>query len=491
MFGIQMGQMARGTVVKVRRYDGAKALEMLFDVEVDGSGLSTGGDPSTLENVVLLVPSFQALTHREPAPGGMLGIPEVGTRVLCIHDGVRWCIFGCYTGPTASAKVNSMDKANSGQSAVTYNAGVGAAARPDQQSVSFDLPSWDFGAAEGDLMMSRGVARVKVMDIGVLIGADVHASTIYKKDGEAIRTSATETVRHMGYSRVQTYSLGRTPTWLPDPLRAVGDAVTAFSYRAEVIEASPLYRSRKAFVIHQRGCVADSVLNDGRASVAVQPSSLDVASPTFVAIRDAVVQPNTISKPDPSVPELDTSAATMYDYQVDNDGSFRLRAGNLGNKPLAQTRKKHTLDFEMAYDAVTGGFSIKVGKAGVSTAAVTIDGIKGVVEATALLRARLAAGKPGVPSQSYIEVTPAYIILNAPLVKIPNRVEYLDVMQLVVEQNASVGQDLQVGQTASAGTVVGGVVVSEGIELAKHKHNVGMGYGAEPPGTLNETTKGF
>lgn len=341
------------------------------DLQVDSGGV--------INDAILLQPMVGDLLSADAAPTGLVVVPEPGSMVMLVHDGIRWVIIGCYSGPAKTA-VESADDPQ-GQRC-SYNPGFELPAARVSGLAGLDTtPDWAFGISPGDVIMGKGLSRIKVCAQGALIGANLNALSLYKDDGEVLHRMAAEQTRMVGYQRRHYYWLGQPetaglmsvlplPTDIPKP--------TAYVYQAEVLETNPYATIEQPVYISQRGHIGDVDKSLGRASIHTVNTTAAVAAEAitklFSVIREAVIQPLAPSPPTVTA-ELNSIGAEKYDFQVDADGSFRLRSGNRLNLPGTQTKAPTAqMGFSFEFDAITGTMMLRVGEAGAPAVELSIQG---------------------------------------------------------------------------------------------------------------------
>jgi len=417
------GSFARGRVTAVEKTRTGNALAGTYTVSLLGGGFSGGG--AQLVGVPLVTPAFGSLDLRDRAPTGFVHLPSVGAHVLLAFDSTRWVILGFYTGP-----VDTQNETGSDRDLLSYNPGLEQPLSRRASAIESDsLPEWAFDLAPGDVLLGRDRIRVKLTAAGLILGTSPDNLLLLKTDGELLQRFLREEQRSVGYWRRHTFFGGtaqRQSTVNVD-LADMAAAPEAYVYRAEVIETSPYLREQRPFSIHQRGHVHRSALRKGRASIYAESSSLantaENATGAYCVIRDAVLQPLIPGVLPGVTDENDSVAAALYDYQVDADGSIRLRAGNTAVAPGTQLPEQDSLDFAFEFNAKTLEFSLRVGLGGVEAATVKVGGRSASdsrIEATAsrieahALRDIIATAVGKITAEaSHVELRAARVTLSA------------------------------------------------------------------------------
>ncbi|MFA6132466.1 MAG: hypothetical protein WC869_00465 [Phycisphaerae bacterium] len=399
---------------------------MTFEVIPDG-GNPTASTDGVIKDVIMLQAGFSSLSVTDSSPGGIVYIPEVGSQVLIMHDGRRWVILGFYTGPCQTARENAKDP--EGQR-ISFNPGIELPmSRMNLQPGLDNTPHWAFVAESGDAIMSKGDARVKVNGLGAIIGANAMCWSIYKSDGLTLERSVMREHRMAGYHFKHFFSPGldanAIATAPPGSLAVPNPG--AYFYQAEVLDLAPDPLLLKPYYLRQRGHVGGFDYYTGHQSGLSLNSTYNVAneyaSKVYSVIRDAIVQPlKPVGGLAPGVelfPGL-ASSAEVYDYQVDANGSFRLRAGNKGVVPGGQSQfPTYQMDLSIEYSALLGEYSIRLGPAGSPAALVKIAGFSAATSKVSVLckdlEATLTGGATIRAATGVSIMCPAGISLFGPL----------------------------------------------------------------------------
>ena len=359
--------MARGRVTEVHRTQQGTVPLFVFTVQFATTVVGSFGAPRQQANVIMVQPGFQNPAQTGSSPGGMVYLPSVGSVVLCAWDGHSWVILGCYTGPvhTDREQLDGTDTLR-----VSYNPGIETAVPRTDSGHFFDIADWALGMSEGDMVLSKGTAKVKVSDIGAIAGGDATCHTFWKADGERLSRAYRATDRMPGYWKVQDCSLGLANALLvraPVSGAPVPD-LTAYVYHCEIVESNPFLADMQPYLLTQVGHVSPTTLNDGRHAVRSVPTptavAAEAASRQYVVQHRALVQPLSPTVSPLFSDELDTVAATMFDEQVWADGSYRMWFGNRAKAPGAPTaaNRRTIADGEVEYDAITGTYTLRVGR---------------------------------------------------------------------------------------------------------------------------------
>jgi hypothetical protein len=417
----------RARVASVYKDASGTQLSLLFRVTPLSFGLLTGDTDNAIENVVLVVPGFGSLEGQGDPPSGMVCIPEVGSIVLVVWDGTRWCIVGAYTGPVRGRMESQLDPE---QRAITYNAGVEVAQLRRVGVPGFDLPHWSQGLEPGDAFLGKGQARIKVCGVGAVIGADLHCCQFYTRDGRIIERFADRQTRGIGYWRSQRYQFAvpqeavnsylQSPDIIPTPeLVCMDHTVQDISGRLE---------HQRPYLLCSRGFIHRDTLDDGRSALvtSVQPLSIREAleSSDYVVSRDALIQPLVGTYDGAPGNELNDRAYLLADFQQDADGSFRLRRGNSAGQPGLSDVQDLAIDF----DAKRGKLTIRIGSTGnVATQIVAT----GTDVASAKVEVETTAAK--VTCRDAIEVVAKKATVKATTITLDGNVKITG--SLTVDQN--------------------------------------------------------
>lgn len=446
------GNVFRARVTHVHKNTAGQFL-FLFRVTPLTGGVTTGARDNEIDNVVLLHPGFGSLDSITPPPSGMIFVPQVGSVVLVMWDGHQWCIVGYYSGPV---KTNSETGPDPESRVVSYNPGIETATSRLQGLPGWDVPHWAFGVQEGDCIMGRGQARVKATGQGVVVGSDLDAFRIYTSDGKIIERFGRREVRGVGYWQLQRYRKSnqeaiRNKNEIPQESITPPDAAC---YHAEIVEVAPTPSAQKPYVLEQKGYVSRKMINDGRSAMVTDVTSQTVveelASRDYVVHRLGVVQP--LQHFDPKLPgdELDRVAYEVFDKQVDADGSFRLRAGNLGALPGSQsTTSTQQMDLSVDYDARSNELVIRIGRAGAEATEIKL---RGDDPASAVLEVLTSKLRAVVRDSATLEAKKATVKAS----------------QITLDGNVRVTGSITCDKQITAQEVT-----ASGIKLTKHRHTHG------------------
>lgn len=421
--------MFRARVFRVNRSPLTGSVTMLFDVVPDnatvmagntGTGSGKSSEQGVIKNVALLMAGFGTLDNPVNPPTGIVYIPEEGSRVLVAYDGVGYVIVGFYTGPAKTSE--TLDDFGFGTS---MNPGIETTENKVRGASLGGEAEWLFGANPGDVILGKGLARVKITSDVVAAGSGPNCMTIYKGNDEKLERCKELDARMVGYMKSHRVEFGveaqaqlhlARPEAVPAPF---GAALTT-----EIFEATPYPYAKKAFLIQQRGHVTNGAKEDARQAILGSQSILqyttDEATGLFTVLRDAILKPLPYAKIG-LWPFMETfiDHCIKYDHQVDSDGSWFIRSGNLANI-LGPVRKAIAfLDFDMSYDALFGTFQISVGKSGVPLGRMSINGFTGMVSVFGTKVSVFATAQASLESgASSVTVNPAGVSIIGPLVSI-------------------------------------------------------------------------
>lgn len=334
-----------------------------------------------LTNVRLLNAGFGAVNNPFKSPTGLLFVPEVGSRVLCIHDGLGWVIVGCYAGPAVGANASADD-------AWLYNPGTEQAVGHMFLEPEHNAP-WLFGLEEGDIVLGKDLARVKLGSHGLLLsGNGTTGLIVLKEDGSVLERYNEKEERAVGLWGRHSIHRGATSDIVISlleglPFDLLTKRMDGAVYRAYITETTPYEDAKQAYLLEQKGHIWRSVLPKGRSAVLATCGSTEIKdeseSKNYGITRTAVIwpkedQPSSPGVENDSLPtlELEKKAYEVYDKQVDADGSFRERGGNASKKEGAQTpAPTGEMDLSLDYSAADGTYTIRLGKAGANKSVLT------------------------------------------------------------------------------------------------------------------------
>jgi hypothetical protein len=447
--------MLRGRISKIHRAANGTLL-FQYDVTLDSGIAGSFDNPGVLTNVLQLFPGFQKPERELPTPTGMVYIPEIGSRVLVIFDGHRWVIAGFYSGPVSVSSENANDKM-----IASYNPGIETTLpRTDNTRLLGDIPSWAYGLEPGDVVLGKGDARFKVTDFGAVVGSGPTAFCLWKRDGEVLEQWYQKTQRAPGYRFSTNANLGTERSLAVSRTSFESPPIpqASYSYTCEIIESSPWIVCGMPYAIHQRGQLRDPILVEGRAALEFDYRTTEAlesaATKRFAMIHDAVVQPLVPGGlDDVGGAAIGRTAVAMYDFQVDADGSFRLRSGNTARLPLQPLRSVRSNDMQMEYDAVTGDFELEIGTGPRVAVKLTLNGRTGEVT---LVGSKVTLGSSLdalVPPTSKLEITPTTVGITAPTLKI--QAAQIDAPTAMAKFLAAQATSLK----------------AAGIEMALHRHS--------------------
>jgi len=456
----------RARVLRLRTHiDGT--FTFTFDLIPDTSGVQNGKDVEqgqtvgVLENVPLLQAGFGNLSNSSNSPTGIVYIPEEGSRVLVGFDGTSFVIVGFYTGPARTTLTNIAGQ--DGNTTVDYNPGIEKTANAVGGKSYGKDTDWFFGLSPGDVILGKGLSRVKVTGEAIAIGTSPNNAIILKSDESRIDRCSEIDIRMVGYQKSHrahhvSAEAGNLHFLRPEAVPAPpGGVITT-----EIFEATPYAMARKAFLLKQRGHVANGVKDDGRQALLgilnVAEVTSEESAGLFTLERDTVIAP----LPAAQIGRIPSSEALVdhvinYDRQVDSDGSWFIRGGNTSRLVGPGQRRAiplGTLDMSQGYDAITGLFHISVGLKGVPLASLILNGRTGFLSVT-------ATSGMSVMSVGPVSVQAPTVNITAPLVNITGAVNIN-------------GPLTTLGPVVS---VLGGVPIS----LATHTHPYNPGPGSSTP----------
>ncbi|HSW49581.1 MAG TPA: hypothetical protein VLH09_05365 [Bryobacteraceae bacterium] len=398
---------------------------MQFKVEPVGvtvPGLESDG---MLSNVFMRIPGFGSYEKGSKPDGysGILFMPEVGSQVFVEQEGTLFFITGFYTGPVTTPTETGADPE---RRRISHNPGLEVDRSRQSAAPGTNLPHWSGGLAPGDVILFRGHQRVKLTSTGLYVGSDLDNFIYFSPLGDRISRYGKSEERAPGLHNVHQSDLGLT---------GVGDALTdavippepsagAYVCKVEVLDAAPCPTLGRPFRVRQSGHVAASTLDEGHAApvTGVTASEILVEAETgcFTVEHLCWAWPLDGEAPIPRSSELDITAAPVFDYQQDSDGSFRIRAGNAQQAPGAQRKGKPTqLDMNLEYDAERQTFTLRLGRAGSPAATVEISGDD---PATSSVKVRAAAvAVEGANQVTFSAGTTLKVV--APAIKLDGNVE--------------------------------------------------------------------
>lgn len=420
--GASFSGMWTGRVAYVHR-DIRGRIKFLFDIvplsgwpaaSEDIAGATSGARIAALRGVarVRMRQAFMGnLRDLAAPPTGIVCVPEVGSLVSVEMDEAGWIITGFHTGPIVAA-----DGSVAALNEVGFNPGIEEA----QPAINDDtrIP-WLFGVEEGDIILGRGDSRVKLRKEGVFIGSSVQCLHLYKSDsGEMFERYVQMERRAAGRMSYHKILLGVNSKAQKTSVIEL-PATDALVVNTDVIESSPYFKSNKSYHVMQRGHVTKSTCDLGRMAGEILPTPSEVMNETtqanFTVMRDTVVKPT--AEPtgtNADVNELQSTSSVVFDKQVGADGSFHIRAGNLPRKPGAsQLGQASQLDFELAFDAKTQDFVMKVMQGGQETVAIKFNGLSGIASFEAANVLRLKAKQVIIEADASISLsTPGALTLS-------------------------------------------------------------------------------
>ena len=432
--------------------DEKKRITFLFDViPLNGwpaatESISVASSSSALKGIprVRLAQSFvSSLSNKVISPTGIIVVPTVGSVVTVAHDDVGWVIIGFQSGP-----VTPVGGFESKLGETSFNPGFEEAA---PSSVDISGSPWLLGLSEGDVVLGRGDSRVKLCDVGVLVGSGANCLHMYKNaDGVMYERYAEFERRAVGRSSYHKFFRGTASAFNSSFIKL--DTPDAYVINTDIIDSTPDPSQLTPYVVRQVGRIPSTVIETGRLAGETRPLPTVTTSPDYTVIRETVIQPT--AKPtgkSTDIDELRTTSHIVFDKQVGPDGSFHIRAGNIGAVAgpslLGETSK---LDLDISYDVASSAFAIKLTKGGAELANLQFAGTGDVV---------LAAKKS--------------ITLSAPLVRIDaaTSVEVLSQGTTKLEASGAYSIDTAnltlnvAGELKAIKEVLAGIIA-----LSQHKH---------------------
>lgn len=452
----------RARVIRVHRQQ-LNQDRLTFTCDVAPIGADVQGANGIIEQVPFLMPGFGSISPNTIyPPTGIVFVPEEGSLVLVGRENAGYVIVGYYTGPAKTVE-SVISSSETGSPLASYNPGVESTSNMVGAMFLGDDREWLFGIKPGDVVLGKGLARVKVMDDGVIIGSSTSNMTMWKANEARIDRCSEYDGRMIGYQKSHRYIPGveaaaqahlARPEAVPAP--------PAGAITTEVFEATPYAYARKAFLLTQRGHITNGILDDARQALLGNISALDVASEEvarlFVIRRDAVIQPTPTAMIG-KIPAAETLVdhCIMYDEQVLSNGSWFVRAGNIAHMPTGGQRHTvpgGTLDFDMSYVALTKTFTTQVGVNGAPVVQMSMAALPVprwvVAMTTPPVVCEIAPSGVTLSSSVPVSITAPAVSVTAPAVSITGNVTITGT--LTVSSPASVGS-LTVSGPVSAGSL--------------------------------------
>lgn len=466
----------KGRVERVKTSNLTGAPTLLFDVVPEGAGFYGGMRTGILENVSLLQAGFGALNNPMNSPTGIVYIPEVGSKVAVAFDGSGYVIIGFYTGPAK----NAGDFGNT----VSMNPGIETTENKVGSGSLGGEREWFFGANPGDVILGKGLSRLKITGDAVIAASSPNCMDMWKTNDCKIERCKELDVRMLGYMKSHKVEMGietqasahfNAPSAVPPP---AGAAVTT-----EIFEATPYVKAKKSFLMEQKGHITEGLKADARQAIlgtqGILTYTQEEQAKKFTLDRKVVITPLPTAKLGMWFSdETFIDHYITYDKQIDNDGSFREKAGNL--KKQVGPPSTLVADYDISYDALTNTYSGRVGLVTFTingiTGAVTVNGT--VITATALVSANVVCGA------SSVSLTPVSLNLTAPTVNITAATKInLSAPNIGINGTLSsfggpmdvkgfltVEGNILTPGNVSAGSVSAPLVESQGKVLAMHVH---------------------
>ena len=356
--------------------DSTNRPNMTFRVTpVSGDGVP--GDNSFV--ATMLQAGCSNLTDTSFAPGGIIYMPTVGSYVLMAFDRHHWCILGFYSGPI-SGPLEIQDDPQS--QLVSFNCGLETAQNRLITPPGFDIP-WLFDLQPGDTAISQGFSKIKVTSRGIILSTTpVGGLIVLGTDGEIQERFSEKEEFGLGYWKRLHYKRGTETKSATQEQYKNQKPLDGSFYKCEIVEATIYSLSLQPYVLKQSGHISRSFVNHGRSSIYAEETAATIKKEAqdgnYAIMRNAVIQP---AKPDANVSQPDTAAVKAaqqalevstkgtsfetYDFQVDPDGSFRLRGGNTTKTKGGQNATPtQALDISLEYKASTAALTMRVGRQG-------------------------------------------------------------------------------------------------------------------------------
>jgi len=378
--------LTRGVISEVM-VDETGLPSMLFRVvPLSGEGVPEGNNFVA----VMLQPGFGNLSDTQNPPGGIIYLPPVGAHVLLLHDRQHWVIVGFYTGPF----VSSLDKAVDYEGKrVSFNPGIETAQNRSVTPPGWDVP-WLYGFEPGDIVLARDFNRVKVTGQGVLIASHpAGCFSMMKTNGEILERFAERDQIGLGWWQRLHYKRGTEKKAKTEEDYQKQAPKDGSFYKCDLAETTIYPLALKPYILDQRGHISRSFVDHGRSAIYSEETAQVIKDETekknYAVIRTAVIQPIE-DQPSPSEKEKaerqasqqalevskDGVAYERYDYQVDANGSFRLRSGNLnktkGGQSVAPTKQ---LDLSVEYASKLAALFVRIGQKGSNQTLLRMTGL--------------------------------------------------------------------------------------------------------------------
>lgn len=365
-----------------------KRPNLLFDVRPMADGASSGGAQNDILSVPMLQAGFGNITDLSRSPSGIVYVPEVGSLVLCVFDGTSFCIIGCYTGPSVGQYTKTLDAEGR---LVTFQPGIEYGLNRLISPAKYDIP-WLFGMDPGDIVLGKDYSRIKVCDRGVFLsGGGTGSLILLKTDGERLDRFSSHEIRGVGYWERHNFTRGTEAAAANNQTNPVlaNPPDNGSAYRCQVMETSPYMAAKAPYLVFEKGHVSRGFEQRGRSAIyaTATPAVIKAENDArdYCVTRVFIANP-LAPQPSPTLTnqseritaaqanELLTAVFESFDYQLDVDGSYRMRAGNtsqIKNGQGVPPTKEMDLSFE--YIAKTLKLLLRLGKAGADITSINAD----------------------------------------------------------------------------------------------------------------------
>ncbi len=361
----------------------------IFDVRGISDGATTGGDDNDITQAAMLQAGFGNISDTGRSPAGIVYVPEVGSRVLCVFIGSRWFIHGFLTGPSKGELTRILDPKD--QRLVTYNPGIEYGLNRLIAPAKYDIP-WLYGMTPGDVILGKDYSRLKLSDRGAFMSGGGTASLILlKTDGERLDRYSSYEARGIGHWFRHNFTRGEENA---DSQNQIDGSLAnppqgAMAYQCDIVETSPYIPANFPYFVVEKGHISRGFKNFGRSAIYATATSQTIAEEkkanNYSVMRVFIATPIT-KQPSPSektvservtsqkANELEKAAFEPFDMQLDVDGSFRMRAGNTSKAPKGQdVQPTKELDYSFEYVAKKLAFLLRLGKAGANVTSLIMD----------------------------------------------------------------------------------------------------------------------
>ena len=445
----------RGVIIRSHTHPGGTP-KMLFDVLPTSGNVSGTGENGAFPSLPLLQAGFGDPQNSE-VKTGMIFVPSVGSRVVCIHDGVGYIIAGFLSGPVLSSSSGTLNG--------DYNPGIAQAYDRTNRTLPTDanIPEL-FGLYEGEMGLLSSQGSVKACVWGALIGSHAGCVELFVyESGQIIRRALGHVTREQGFFE----SCVSSPID-PQVLAAWKEGLTdtppdrVATTHTQIFTGTPLVGTKKPYLLQQRGHVPRALMADGLSAIKAAYGGTDVETDGHAVARDAVVVPKVVNT-EAVADELTTDSFEVYDRQVDSDGSWRLKAGNSKGTPGAWTPDNEKAEMTLAYDAKTKVLTLNMGPGKVK---VSANGDTGDVKVESSARVDVKA-KEAITA----EVGRTKAVLTPSSAKLQSNVVTIQAPSITLDGMVRVTQTLHADVDVTAG--------AKRTSLTTHTHTEG---GSGAPG---------